>query len=275
MGKARKAATARGRMRLGKKALLALLFICLLLLFNDLGEDQALVVDVIDGDTIVALTHGQKETIRYLLIDTPELHHPHRGKEELGEEAKAFNASLVLNNKIRIELDKQERDKYDRLLAYVWVNTSGGEKMVNEALVEEGLALPYVIPPNGKYLNIVMEATRRARSKNVGLWKRAQSRIFTPDQIYSELPYLTGSFVTIKIKIDKIEKSGSRWILSQGKSKCRLVIYDNNKYLTSIKDSLIGKEVKVVGKVTASYGGAEIAISDPAQIISEGLPLGE
>ena len=72
MGRARKATKARGRMRFDRKALLAFLFICLLLLFNDLGEDQALVVDVIDGDTIVALTdRGQRETIRYLLIDTP------------------------------------------------------------------------------------------------------------------------------------------------------------------------------------------------------------
>ena len=275
MGRARKATKARGRMRFDRKALLAFLFICLLLLFNDLGEDQALVVDVIDGDTIVALTdRGQRETIRYLLIDTPELHHPNRGREELGEEAKGFNASLVLNNKVRIELDKQERDKYDRLLAYVWVDTSQGKRMVNEALVEEGLALPYIIPPNGKYLNAIMEATKRARSRNVGLWKRAQGRIFTPDQIYSELPYLAGSFVTIKIKIDKIEKSGSRWILSQGKSKCRLVIYDNNEYLLPVKDSLIGREVKVVGKVAASHAGAEIVISDPAQIISKS-PVGE
>jgi len=189
MGRARKATKARGRMRFDRKALLAFLFICLLLLFNDLGEDQALVVDVIDGDTIVALTdRGQRETIRYLLIDTPELHHPNRGREELGEEAKGFNASLVLNNKVRIELDKQERDKYDRLLAYVWVDTSQGERMVNEALVEEGLALPYIIPPNGKYLNAIMEATKRARSRNVGLWKRAQGRIFTPIRFTPNCP---------------------------------------------------------------------------------------
>ncbi|MGB4096750.1 MAG: hypothetical protein WBJ85_03445, partial [Acetomicrobium sp.] len=74
-------------------------------------------------------------------------------------------------------------------------------------------------------------------------------------------------YVTIDIRIDEVKKSGSRWLLSQSGSRCYLVIYDNNKHLLKIKDSLTGKRIKVVGKITASFLGAEIVISDPAQII--------
>ena len=159
-----------GRKGLVRKVLLAAFLISLFSLFLNLGEKEALVTDIVDGDTIVTLTNqGKKETIRYLLIDTPEMHHPRRGEEELARKAKIFNASLLSNKKIRIELDKEERDKYGRLLAYVWVSTENGEKMVNEALVEKGLALPYFIPPNGKYLGVIMEATKRARGQNLGL----------------------------------------------------------------------------------------------------------
>ena len=257
-----------GRKGLVRKVLLAAFLISLFSLFLNSGEKEALVTDIVDGDTIVTLTNqGKKETIRYLLIDTPELHHPRRREEELAKEAKIFNASLVLNKKIRIELDKEERDKYGRLLAYVWVNTENGEKMVNETLIEKGLALPFFIPPNGKYLGGIMEATKRARSQNLGLWKLARKRIFTPSQIYAELPYLAGSYVTIDIRIDEVKKSGSRWLLSQSGSRCYLVIYDNNKHLLKVKDSLTGKRIKVVGKITASFLGAEIVISDPAQVI--------
>ena len=257
-----------GRKGLVRKVLLAAFLISLFSLFLNSGEKEALVTDIVDGDTIVTLTNqGKKETIRYLLIDTPELHHPRRREEELAKEAKIFNASLVLNKKIRIELDKEERDKYGRLLAYVWVNTENGEKMVNETLIEKGLALPFFIPPNGKYLGGIMEATKRARSQNLGLWKLARKRIFTPSQIYAELPYLAGSYVTIDIRIDEVKKSGSRWLLSQSGRRCYLVIYDNNKHLLKVKDSLTGKRIKVVGKITASFLGAEIVISDPAQVI--------
>ncbi|MGB3995976.1 MAG: hypothetical protein WBK71_04935, partial [Acetomicrobium sp.] len=92
-------------------------------------------------------------------------------------------------------------------------------------------------------------------------------RIFTPSQIYAELPYLAGSYVTIDIRIDEVKKSGSRWLLSQSGSRCYLVIYDNNKHLLKVNDSLTGKRIKVVGKITASFLGAEIVISDPAQVI--------
>jgi len=255
------------RRRLILKALLVVFLLCFYLLFFNLREQEALVTDVIDGDTIVAMTsQGKSETIRYLLIDTPELHHPSRGEEELGREAQTFNASLVANRKVRLELDAQERDKYGRLLAYVWIEEKGKEKMINEMLVEEGLALPYFIPPNGKYLDKISEAAKRARDRNVGLWKIAQKRIYTPDQVYAALPYIAGRYITLVMRVEEAEKSGSRWLLYERKSKCQLVIYDNNKHLLGAKDLIVGRKIRAIGKITASYNGAEMIISDTSQI---------
>lgn len=257
----------KGKRRLIRKALLAAFLICLYLFSGNLGEKEALVIDIIDGDTVVAVTEeGEKEIVRYLLIDTPELHHPSRGEEELGREAKAFNASLVAGRKVRFELDAEKRDRYGRLLAYAWIEEKGEEKMVNEMLVEEGLALPYFIPPNGKYLDRISEAAKRAKVRNVGLWKIARKRVYTPDQVYSALPYIAGRYITLVMRVEEAKKSGSRWLLYERKSRCQLVIYDNNEHLLGAKDFIVGRKIRAIGKITASHNGAEMIISDTSQI---------
>lgn len=257
----------KGKRRLIRKALLAAFLIFLYLFSGNLGEKEALVIDVIDGDTVVAVTEeGEKETVRYLLIDTPELHHPRRGEEELGREAKAFNASLVAGRKVRFELDAEKRDRYGRLLAYAWIEEKGEEKMVNEMLVKEGLALPYFIPPNGKYLDRISEAAKRAKVRNVGLWKIARKRVYTPDQVYSALPYIAGRYITLVMRVEEAKKSGSRWLLYERKSRCQLVIYDNNEHLLGAKDFIVGRKIRAIGKITASHSGAEMIISDTSQI---------
>jgi micrococcal nuclease len=99
---------------------------------------------VIDGDTFDCIfSNGKKETIRLIGIDAPEL------DSNDGEEAKRYLES-VLNNSgyVEIELDVQERDKYGRLLAYVYLY---GGTMLNKLLLEDGHATPMSYPPNTKY----------------------------------------------------------------------------------------------------------------------------
>jgi micrococcal nuclease len=73
---------------------------------------------VIDGDTVV-LSNGQK--VRYIGINAPELAHDGHKAEPYGDEAKRFNASLVDRKKVRLEFDKERNDRYERLLAYVFL----------------------------------------------------------------------------------------------------------------------------------------------------------
>ena len=228
------------------------------------------VLDVIDGDTAkIRLKKGPLETVRYLLIDTPETHHPQRGREELGIEAFLANREMVENRQVFLELDLQERDKYGRLLAYLWLDKDR-QFMVNEELVRRGFAMPLTIPPNVKYAERIHKALDFAREKDNGLWKRARKRHFSAAQAWAELPYLKGNFITLKIKVKKIIRSGNRNILLADSGHFSLVIYDSDIEKFAFLIPFSGKELKVVGKVMAGYHGGEIILKDPLQILDFG-----
>ncbi|MET3575331.1 thermonuclease family protein [Bhargavaea ullalensis] len=125
-------------------------------------------VKTIDGDTIKIKYEGKEQNVRYLLIDTPETNHPRLGKQPFGEQAKERNRELLAKGEVSIEFDVGNRkDKYDRLLAYVYVD---GES-VEEKLLEEGLArVAYVYPPNTRHLDRFEKAEKRAKDKGIGIW---------------------------------------------------------------------------------------------------------
>jgi micrococcal nuclease len=132
-------------------------------------ESVAKVVAVIDGDTIIVQLDGQEETVRYIGIDTPE---PRReGTPECGShEATVFNRALVEGKTVRLVADSEDRDRYDRLLRYVYIPEGDGEVFVNTALVQAGLATPLTIPPNDTYEHEFERLTTDARSAKVGNW---------------------------------------------------------------------------------------------------------
>ena len=116
-----------------------------------------LVTRVIDGDTI-EIEGGTR--VRYIGIDTPE-----RG-ECFGEESTKANSSMVLNKKVKLETEVQQQDRYNRQLAYVYIDNV----FVNEELVKLGFAKVATFPPNVKYTDKFIEAQRQAREQNRGLW---------------------------------------------------------------------------------------------------------
>lgn len=126
------------------------------------GPTKAVVARIIDGDT-VELDTG--ETVRYLMIDTPE---STNGADDCwGQDAKLANAEFVEGKEVRLEYDVECTDIYGRLLAYVSV----GDRVINELMVERGHACVLHIPPNGEdvidtYLSL--ESTARAAGR--GVW---------------------------------------------------------------------------------------------------------
>ncbi len=118
---------------------------------------------IIDGDTI-EIESGQK--VRYIGIDTPELHDPRRPVGCFGEEAKNANSSLIEGKDVRLEKDISETDKYGRLLRYVHV----GDVMVNEYLVRQGFAHVATFPPDIKNSRLFTQAEQEAREFARGLW---------------------------------------------------------------------------------------------------------
>ena len=133
---------------------------------TDAAALEVAVIRVVDGDTIHVRLGERVEKVRYIGVNTPELHHPTRGEEPGGREAADVNRRLVAGQRVRLELDVQARDRYGRLLAYVWV----GSVMVNAELVRLGYAQAMTIPPNVRHQQRFVALAREAREAGRGLW---------------------------------------------------------------------------------------------------------
>lgn len=129
------------------------------------GPSEGTVTRVLDGDTI-ELESG--ETIRYLMIDTPEIsHNSSEVAECFADEAKQLNADLVSGQVVQLTYDTECTDRYDRLLAYVSV----GDREINTLLVERGFACVLHIPPNGADRNTEFQNLESlAKQQDKGLW---------------------------------------------------------------------------------------------------------
>ncbi len=130
---------------------------------------EGTVVRIVDGDTIHVRLSDRVEKVRYIGVNTPEVHHPRKGEEPGGREAAQVNRDLVEGKRVRLELDVQSRDRYGRLLAYVWV----GDTMINAELVRLGYAQVMTVPPNVRYQSLFLNLQRDAREAARGLWKGA------------------------------------------------------------------------------------------------------
>ena len=136
----------------------------------DNAIEVAQVVKVIDGDTIVVSIDGAEETVRYIGIDTPE---PYRDGEPAcySAEASARNAQLVAGQSVELVADVEDRDRYDRLLRYVYVD----DVMINEILIAEGYATTLSIEPNTALADGFAQAQATAQTQQLGLWHYCQS----------------------------------------------------------------------------------------------------
>lgn len=108
------------------------------------------VLRAVDGDTLEIDFEGTKEKVRLIGIDTPESVHPDEDRNtEEGKTASEYTASIVEGKSIELEFDVQQRDKYGRLLAYVYVDGI----MLNKTLLCDGYAVVSTYPPNVKYVD--------------------------------------------------------------------------------------------------------------------------
>ena len=136
-------------------AVLILLNIAVLLL--DTEETGSLVTRVIDGDT-VELSNGER--VRLIGIDTPEV------DEYYYEEATTQLRTLIEGETVRMEVDTNNRDAYDRLLRYIYL----GDTFVNYEMVSGGHAESYCFEPDIKYCDEFNEADEDAKENNRGMW---------------------------------------------------------------------------------------------------------
>lgn len=134
---------------------------------------DAVVVRVVDGDTVRVRLAGQSddEAVRLIGIDTPETHGPGGLRECFGEEAtRRLNELLPEGAEVRVVRDAEPRDRFGRLLAYVYRRDD--DLFVNLAMATDGFAAPLTIPPNVAHSDAFVAAAADARRRSVGLWAR-------------------------------------------------------------------------------------------------------
>lgn len=130
---------------------------------------NATVLRVVDGDTIVASIDGTEERVRLIGIDTPETKKPDTPVQCFGPEASDFTKSLLpKGTPVLLVRDIEARDKYDRLLAYVYRTRDG--LFVNLDIMRQGFARLLTIPPNVAHVDEFVAAAKAARKENLGLW---------------------------------------------------------------------------------------------------------
>ncbi len=136
---------------------------------------------VVDGDTIAVQIERSIEKVRLIGIDTPESRRNDRANLQaersrrdvktiiqMGKQAKeTLKGLLPKGTELRIEYDVQKRDKYGRLLAYVYTKDN---TMINEEMVRLGYAQLLTIPPNVRYVERFRKALAKSQNERRGLW---------------------------------------------------------------------------------------------------------
>lgn len=129
--------------------------------------ERAEVLRVVDGDTIEISLGDEVEDVRYIGVDTPESVTPGEPVECFGKRASAYNQRLVAGRDVRLVFDRERRDQYGRLLAYVYA----GPTFVNAELVRRGFAQTLTIAPNTARAPLLDRLEHQAGRAGRGLWE--------------------------------------------------------------------------------------------------------
>lgn len=129
-----------------------------------------------------------------ILVDTPETVHPKKPVEFYGKEASNFTKSKLTNKTVYLQKDVSDRDRYNRILRYVWLerpksnnptNEEIKKNMYNAILVKDGYGKIATFPPDIKYVELFKKLDRSAREQNLGMWS-VEGENFTPEKNTSE-----------------------------------------------------------------------------------------
>lgn len=147
---------------------IAICFLTSISLVN--AQDQEIKLSkCVDGDTATFTVDNKETKVRFLAIDTPETKHPTKGEEPFGKEASNYTCNeLKKAKKIKLEYDpnSDKTDKYDRTLAWVFVD---GE-LLQGKLIENGLAKVAYLYDDYKYTPDLQQLEKQAKKDKVGIW---------------------------------------------------------------------------------------------------------
>ncbi|MBQ0725426.1 MAG: thermonuclease family protein [Cycloclasticus sp.] len=215
------------------------------------------VIKVIDGDTVV-LNDGR--TVRLLSINTPEMAGKGRLAEPGARLAKRKLTNVLLNQRVYLEYDVEKKDKYGRTLAFVFLLNG---VHVNALMLQEGLAVLSLHPPNLKHMSSLIRAQINAETAGIGLWGMAD---YQPIAVSTLGTKAKGHWRRISGTIQRIElfKSGAKLWLAPS---TYIWLYRSNiKYFPAI-EHYQGKNIEVRTWVKKRQNVWSLPVRHPSQLI--------
>lgn len=169
--------------KINKLLFVMVIFLC----FNSCvyAKEKVKFSKCVDGDTIKIELDGEVRTVRMLAVDTPESVHPSKGVEYYGKEASNYTCEMVTNAK-KIELeydaDSEKEDKYDRLLAWVFVD---GE-LLQDLLIKGGYAEVAYLYGDYKYTSLLQDHQAVVETQKIGIWNDEARESYNTDNNIKE-----------------------------------------------------------------------------------------
>lgn len=242
-----------------RAALGTALFFCLNSCAISSDLDETVYVDrVVDGDTVRL---DNRDSVRLIGINAPELRHEQRAAEAYAQQAKDALVNLVEDRKVRLEPGIKRRDRYKRRLAYLYL-PDGSDVQVN--LLENGMAFAIVVPPDVKHADRYLAAENIARTARRGLWSRPDKLFKAPDSISARDK---GRFRLVKGKVNRVILGKQNIYLKMAKSfavKIPQVVWREN--WRGNANRLRGKTVEVRGWVGKNRYGYTLSVKHPIMI---------
>ena len=196
---------------------------------NVYANEEVTFSKCVDGDTFKVILNEEEYTVRMLAVDTPETVHPTKGVEYYGKEASNYTCDKLTNaKKIELEYDanSDKNDKYDRLLAWVFVD----DELLQELLVENGYAKVAYLYDDYKYTNLLEEKQELASAKNIGIWNTEAANNYDGEVMDTTIEkkdgeetndYTKFDIVTVAILLLIIIFIGDKTIKSKAKKKLK------------------------------------------------------
>jgi endonuclease YncB( thermonuclease family) len=221
--------------------------------------DQVITIKrVIDGDTVT--TEGDRH-IRLIGIDTPEMNYK-TNDPETGARAAREHLTRLLPPGARAGMvfDEERQDQYRRVLAHLFLPDGTN---LQSSLLERGLAVPFIFPPNLKYVRCYHRISNLAREQGLGIW---QTPGYQPVSA-SAVSDTDSGFRIIHGKIMKVEES-----------KYLLKLYFNDRLIVTIRKShlknfpskdindILGNQIQVRGELYSRDGKLWMAIRHPLDL---------
>jgi endonuclease YncB( thermonuclease family) len=217
---------------------------------------SAVVARVIDGDTVRL---DDDTSVRLIGINCPELGYGARTAEPFAERARDTLSRLIGSGPVRVVPGTETRDRYGRLLAYLFA----AKVDLQLELLKRGLASVVAIPPNIERLSTYQDAQRRAREQAIGIWQHPYFRAVSPSTLDAE----AGRFVFVAGRVDGITRTRRRVYLRLDADFAIGVSHaDFRRHWSYPLDTLLGQRIEVRGWLIVSRYGRSVSVRHPAMI---------